>query len=127
MVVTTAAVPGRRAPILIDDQTLSGMRPGAVIVDLAAATGGNTTRTAADETVDAGGVVIIGATDLAAGVAADASRMYARNIAAFVDLLAGPDGEYAPDWSDDILADSCICRDGRLVHPRLRTDTEEMP
>jgi NAD(P) transhydrogenase subunit alpha len=100
------------------------MRRGAVIVDVAAATGGNTTATRRGDTVDAGGVMIIGATDLAARVAADASRMYAKNVAAFVDLVTGPDGDFIPNWDDDIVAETCIARDGHLVHPRL---TEETP
>jgi NAD(P) transhydrogenase subunit alpha len=90
-----------------------------VIVDVAAASGGNTTATQPGETVEVDGVTIIGATDLAGGVAADASRMYAKNVKAFVDLLSGDDGAYSPDWDDDIIAGSCIARDGHLVHPRL--------
>jgi len=119
VVITTAAVPGRDAPKLLDDRTLAMMRSGAVIVDLAASTGGNTTRTEAATTVDVDGVTIIGDSHLARHVAADSSRMYARNVSAFVDLLADDDGAFAPDWSDDIVDGSCIARDGRLVHPRL--------
>ncbi len=119
VIVSTAAIPGRPAPKLVDDTSLTAMRRGAVVVDLAAATGGNTTRTEPGVRVVHDGVVLIGDTDLVGGVAADASRMYAKNVAAFVELLAGDDGAYAPDWEDDIVAGSCIARDGRLVHPRL--------
>jgi NAD(P) transhydrogenase subunit alpha len=119
VVISTAAIPGRPAPKLIDDAGLGAMRAGAVVVDLAAATGGNTTRTVAGERVVHDGVLLIGDTRLVGGVAADASRMYAKNVASFLELLAGDEGAYAPDWDDDIIAESCIARDGRLVHPRL--------
>jgi NAD(P) transhydrogenase subunit alpha len=119
VVITTAAIPGRSAPILVDAAGLARMRPGAVIVDVVAAMGGNTTATEPGVTVEVGGVTIIGATDLASGVAADASRMYAKNVKAFVDLVGDDDGAFSPDWDDDIVAGSCIARDGRLVHPRL--------
>lgn len=119
VVISTAAIPGRPAPKLVDDVGLGEMRTGAVVVDLAAATGGNTTRTEPGVRVVHDGVLLIGDTGLVGGVAADASRMYAKNVASFVELLSGDDGAYAPDWDDDILAGSCIARDGRLVHPRL--------
>ena len=125
VVVTTAAVPGRVAPCLIDDAGLANMQRGAVIVDLAASAGGNTTRTDPGRDVDADGVVIVGATDLPGQVAADSSRMYARNVAAFVDLLGDDDGHFAPDWDDDIVAESCIAREGRIIHPRLATTEPE--
>ena len=83
---------------------------------------GNTTRTAAGSTVVAHGVTIIGATDLAGRVAADASRMFARNVAAFVDLLTGDEAAFAPNWDVDIVAAACIARGGRVVHPRLSPD-----
>lgn len=124
VVIATAAIPGRPAPKLIDAAALSRMRRGAVVVDVAAATGGNTTATRPGHTVEVDGVTIIGLTDHAARVAADSSRMYAKNVAAFVDLLTGPDGALAPDWEDEIVSETCIARDGRLVHPRL---TEESP
>jgi NAD(P) transhydrogenase subunit alpha len=123
VVITTAAIPGRPAPTLVDDASLRSMRRGAVVIDIAAATGGNTTATRSGETVEVDGVAIIGATDLASGVAADASRMYAKNVAAFIDLLADDEARFAPDWDDEIVAASCIARDGRLVHPRLSEAT----
>jgi H+-translocating NAD(P) transhydrogenase subunit alpha len=123
-VVSTAAIPGRRAPLLIDDRMVAALRPGAVIVDLAASTGGNCEATVPGETVSVDGVVVVGATDLVSRVAGDASRLYARNVAAFVDLITGDGATLAPDWDDDIVAESCITRDGRVVHPRLATSKE---
>jgi NAD(P) transhydrogenase subunit alpha len=119
VVITTAAIPGRPAPLLIPATTVERMRTGAVIVDLAAATGGNCELTVPGETVSHGGVVIMGATDLMARVPADASRMYSRNISAFVELITGEGGAFVPDVDDDIVQESMICRGGEVVHPRL--------
>ena len=118
-VITAAAIPGRRAPLMIDDEMVAGMRRGAVIVDLAAATGGNCSATQPGRTVDVDGVTIVGDTDLVSRVARDASAMYARNVAAFVELVTGDDAAFHTDWDDDIVAESCVARDGVLVHPRL--------
>lgn len=120
VVVTTAAIPGRPAPLLIEAATVERMRPGAVIVDLAASTGGNCEVTVAGETIRHHGVTVIGATDLMARVPADASRMYARNVAAFLELVSGPDGSFQPEVDDEIVIESTICRGGAVVHPRLQ-------
>jgi H+-translocating NAD(P) transhydrogenase subunit alpha len=117
VVIATAAIPGKRAPLLVDDASLAGMPPGAVIVDVSAATGGNTSRTVPGATVAHGGVEIIGTLRLESKVAADASRMYARNVAAFVELLSGDDGGFDPHWDDDIVSETCVARGGELVHP----------
>jgi H+-translocating NAD(P) transhydrogenase subunit alpha len=119
VVISTAAIPGRPAPLLIETSTVESMRPGSVIVDLAAATGGNCEATVPGETVIHSGVTIIGATDLMARVPADASRMYARNVTAFLALVTADDGSFDPSVEDDIVIDSMICRDGSVVHPRL--------
>ncbi|HVR32868.1 MAG TPA: NAD(P) transhydrogenase subunit alpha [Acidimicrobiia bacterium] len=119
VVISTAAIPGRPAPLLIEAATVETMRPGAVIVDLAAASGGNCELTVAGETVKHGGVTIIGATDLMARVPADASRMYSRNVSSFLELITGDDAAFVPDVDDDIVEESMICRDGAVVHPRL--------
>lgn len=119
VVISTAAIPGRPAPLLIERSTVEAMRPGAVIVDLAAATGGNCELTVSGETIEHAGVKIIGATDLMARVPADASRMYSRNVAAFLALISGEAGAFTPDVDDDIVRDSMICRAGAVVHPRL--------
>ena len=131
-VITAAAIPGRRAPVMIDDEMVASMRSGAVIVDLAAATGGNCSATAAGRTIDVDGVTVVGDTDLVSRVARDASAMLARNVAAFVELVTGEDGSFVTDWDDDIVAGSCIARDGALVHPHLvaaaaTTTTGEAP
>jgi NAD(P) transhydrogenase subunit alpha len=119
VIITAAAVPGRRAPLLIDDAMVASMRRGAVIVDLAAPTGGNCTATRPGLTIEVDGVTIVGDTDLVSRVAGDASAMFARNVAAFVELVTGDDGRFVADWDDDIVAESCVARDGVLIHPHL--------
>jgi NAD(P) transhydrogenase subunit alpha len=119
VVVATAAIPGRKAPLLVDRQAVEGMRPGSVVVDLAAATGGNCELTEPGSTIGHGGVTIVGDTDLVSRVANHASQMYARNVSAFLELVTGEDGSLVPNWDDAIVAQSCITRDGAVVHPRV--------
>lgn len=119
VVICTAAIPGRPAPLLIDETGVASMRAGSVIVDLAAPTGGNCALTRPGETITAHRVTIVGDTHLESHKPADASNLYARNVITLVELLTGEDGSWDPDWDDDIVAESCIARDGRLVHPRL--------
>jgi len=108
-VITTAAVPGRPAPKLIPASAVDAMRPGSVIVDLAAATGGNCELTRPGETVVESGVTIVGPTNLPSEMASDASRLYARNVQALLGHLA-PEGELVLDWEDEITAGACVTR-----------------
>lgn len=119
LVISTAAIPGRPAPRLIEETAVAAMRPGSVIVDLAASTGGNCSLTRPGHTVVAHQVTIIGDTSPESHQAGDASNLYSRNVAAFLELLTGEDGRLEPDWDDEIVAQTCIARDGRLIHPRL--------
>lgn len=122
-VITTAAIPGRPAPLLIEADTVEAMRPGSVIVDVSASTGGNCESTRPGEVVDIGGVSIIGITDLVSRVANHASQMYARNIMAFIELITDPEtAALRIDYSDDIVDGACIARGGEVVHPRLRPE-----
>ena len=108
-VITTAAIPGRPAPKLIPASAVRAMRPGSVIVDLAAATGGNCELTKPGETVAESGVTIVGLTNLPSEMASDASRLYARNVQALLTHLA-PEGELVLDWEDEITAGACVTR-----------------
>jgi proton-translocating NAD(P)+ transhydrogenase subunit alpha len=108
-VITTAAIPGRPAPRLIPATAVRAMRPGSVIVDLAAPTGGNCELTRADETVVEHGVTIIGLTNLPAEMPSDASRLYARNVQALLNHLA-PERELVLDFEDEITAGACVTR-----------------
>ncbi|MPS34175.1 MAG: NAD(P) transhydrogenase subunit alpha [Stenotrophomonas sp.] len=103
VVICTAAVPGRPAPKIVTAAMVAGMRPGSVIVDLAAETGGNCEATRPGETVDVGGVTVAGPLDLASMGAIHASEMYARNVLNFVSLFL-KDGALAFDWNDELLA-----------------------
>jgi NAD(P) transhydrogenase subunit alpha len=108
-VITTAAVPGRTAPKLIAATTVAKMRPGSVIVDLAAETGGNCAATRPGETIQESGVTIVGTLNLPSTMPFHASQLYARNVAALLGHLA-PDGELTIDWSDEITAGACVTR-----------------
>ena len=111
VIVTTAAVPGRPAPKILTAAMVEGMKPGALIVDLAAESGGNCELTQPGERVEHGGVSVIGPLNLPAGAPLHASEMYARNVFNFVELLI-KDAAVAPDYEDELVAKSCITRDG---------------
>jgi len=119
-VVSTAAVPGRRAPLLVTEQAVRNMRPGSVIVDLAAETGGNCELTEPGETVIRDGVKIIGPLNLASTMADHASALYARNVQALLELITGEEGALALDFEDEIVSGACITRDGEIVHEGAR-------
>jgi NAD(P) transhydrogenase subunit alpha len=120
IVVTTAAVPGRRAPVLVTEPMVSAMRPGSVIVDLAAASGGNCELTKDGEEVVFGGVHVIGASELPSTMPTHASALYARNVSSFVKLLV-KDGELSPDMTDEILDKSAVLVRGAIHHEPTRT------
>jgi NAD(P) transhydrogenase subunit alpha len=122
VVITTAAVPGRKAPVLVTTEAVAAMEPGSVIVDLAAETGGNCELTRAGETVISdNGVSVIGPVNLPATVPSDASRLYARNIQALVTYLVR-DGKLVLDLADDEIArGATIVRDGEIVHEPTRS------
>ncbi|MEA2351064.1 MAG: H+-translocating transhydrogenase subunit alpha [Thermoleophilaceae bacterium] len=116
VVITTAAVPGRRAPLLVTAAAVEGMKPGSVIVDLAAATGGNCELTEPGETVERHDVKILGPLDLASEMPEHASQLYARNVQSLLELLISDEGALNLNWEDEILAGACITRDGEIVH-----------
>jgi NAD(P) transhydrogenase subunit alpha len=109
VVITTALVPGRPAPKLIPATAVESMRPGSVIVDLAAETGGNCELTEPGEVVERNGVTIVGYTNLPATMPFHASQLYARNVAALLQHLA-PEAELVLDWDDEITAGACVTR-----------------
>lgn len=114
IVITTALIPGRAAPVLVREDTVKGMKPGSVIVDLAVEQGGNCPLSERDRVVTKHGVRLIGYSNLPALLPADASALYARNLLNFVNLLADPtSGELKLDRDDDIIAASLVCIDGR--------------
>jgi NAD(P) transhydrogenase subunit alpha len=114
VVVSTAAVPGRPAPKILTVAMVAGMKPGALIVDLAAESGGNCELTRPGERVEQGGVAILGPLNLPAGAPLHASEMYARNVVNFAELLL-KDGALAPDFDDELVAKSCLVRAGEVL------------
>ena len=114
-VITTAAIPGRAAPRIIDAAMVRDMRPGAVIVDLAAETGGNCELTRPGETVVENGVTIVGPLNLPSSMPTHASQMYARNMLNFINHIV-KDGEIIIDTEDEITKGCLITRDGEIVH-----------
>jgi NAD(P) transhydrogenase subunit alpha len=123
-VISTAAVPGRPAPLLVTEQAVRNMTPGSVIVDLAAETGGNCELTEPGETVVRDGVTIVGPLNLASTMPDHASSLYARNVQSLLDLMAGEEGALSLDFEDEVLAGACITRDGEIVHEGARKAAE---
>jgi len=115
VVITTAAVPGRRAPLLIIEEAVAGMKPGSVIVDLAAETGGNCALTEPGKVVQKHGVTIVGTTNLPSTMPNDASQLYSRNVFTLLALIA-KDGVLNLDMSDEIIAGTTLVKDGEIVH-----------
>ncbi|MEC9005303.1 MAG: Re/Si-specific NAD(P)(+) transhydrogenase subunit alpha [Nitrospirota bacterium] len=119
VVITTAAVPGKKAPVLITADMVSSMAPGSVIVDLAVERGGNCELTKGNQTIVSHGVTIIGQENLPATVPYHASQMYSKNIATFLLHLVKK-GELTLDTEDEITKETMLIRDGEIVHPRLK-------
>ena len=119
VVITTALIPGRRAPTLVSEEAVKAMKPGSVVVDLAAATGGNCVLTEPDRVTTRHGVQIIGYTNLPATVPADASFLYARTISAMIGEFV-KDGVFETNFEDDIFKGACVCHEGQVVHERVR-------
>jgi H+-translocating NAD(P) transhydrogenase subunit alpha len=119
VVITTAAIPGRRAPLLVTGDMVKGMRPGSVIVDLAAETGGNVELTQAGEEVEVGGVTIIGTRNVPSTMPLHASQLYARNVANLLLHLV-KDGAINPDFNDEITKGCCVTHAGEIVNERAK-------
>jgi H+-translocating NAD(P) transhydrogenase subunit alpha len=116
VVITTAAIPGRKAPVLVTKDTVDRMKPGAVLVDLAAESGGNCELTKAGETVEVHDVTIVGPLNLPSQTAYHSSQMYSKNLQAFLGLLLTADGKLVTDYSDEILAASLLVAGGTVRH-----------
>ena len=117
IVITTALIPGRKAPVLVTEEMVKAMKPGSVIVDLAVEQGGNCPLSELGKTVTKHGVHIVGEANLAAAVAADASSLYARNVLDFIKLVADKDGNFVVNMEDDIVAACLLCKEGQAMKP----------
>jgi NAD(P) transhydrogenase subunit alpha len=115
VVITTAAVPGRKAPVLVTAAMVEQMGPGAVVIDLAADQGGNCELTEAGREVRHGGVTVVGMANPPSGMPTHASFLYARNVLNVLALFS-KDGQLAPDFSDEIVAGMCVLKDGAPAH-----------
>jgi len=119
VVITTASVPGRRAPVLVSEEMVKGMRPGSVIVDLPAERGGNCELTQAGTTVAAHGVIVIGPVNLPGTVPFHASQMYSSNVSSFF-LHMVKSGNLSLDMDDEIIRETLVAKGGEVIHPRVR-------
>lgn len=126
IVITTAQIPGKKAPVLITTPMLDTMKTGSVIIDLAAATGGNTELTENNETVSYNGVRIIGNSNLPASMPYDASKLYGKNVVNFLQLIINKEGKLHLNFEDDLVKGSCIVHGGELVHERTRSLVERL-
>ena len=117
IIVTTALIPGRKAPILVTDAMVRSMKPGSVLVDLAVEQGGNVEGSKPGEIVDIDGVKIVGHLNVPGRLAATASSLYAKNLYAFVETLVNKETkELAVKWDDELVKAACLTRDGAIVH-----------
>lgn len=119
VIITTAQIPGRKAPVLITKDMIAAMKPGSVIIDLAAVTGGNTDYTRNNETVVEHDVTIVGHSSLYTLAPADASKLYSKNIQNFLKLIIDSEGKLSLNFQDDLVQGCCIAHDGNMVNERV--------
>jgi NAD(P) transhydrogenase subunit alpha len=122
VVITTAQIPGRKAPVLITKDTVENMLPGSVIIDLAASTGGNCELTQGDKTIDVNGVKIIGNSNFQSTIPADASKMYGNNIINFMKLIIDDEGNLSLDFEDEIVRGTCITHNKEIINERVKSN-----
>lgn len=120
IIISTAQIPGRKAPVLILAETVANMQPGSVIVDLAASTGGNCELTENEKTVHKHGVTIIGNSNLPSSMPMDASKMFGKNITNLLKLMIDKEGIFNLNWEDDIIANTCVTHDGNIMSERVK-------
>src|SRR5688572_13350277 len=119
VVITTAQFPGRRTPVLITKDMISKMRNGSLIIDIAAATGGNTPFTKNNETVMVDGITIIGNSALSSTMPSDASKLYGKNVLNFLNLIVNKEGGLFLNFEDDLVKGCCITHDGKIIHEKV--------
>jgi NAD(P) transhydrogenase subunit alpha len=127
VVITTAAVPGKKAPVLITREMAARMAPGSVIVDIAAERGGNCELTRPGEVVEERGVRIFGPVNLPSSVPYHASQMYAKNIATFLKHLLNKEGQLALNLEDEIVRETLVTHNGEIAHPRVKEAVSGTP
>jgi len=121
IIITTALIPGRPAPELISKAMVESMKPGSIIVDLAAERGGNCAVTKADATIVHKGVSVMGNTNLAGELAGNASSLYARNLYNFIEIMIDKESKQLKiDWDDEIIIGTALTKDGKVIHEALQ-------
>jgi NAD(P) transhydrogenase subunit alpha len=121
VIICTAQIPGRKAPVLITRETVEGMKPGSVIIDLAASTGGNCEVTVNDQTIFHNGVKVIGESNFPATMSVDASKMYGKNMINFLKLIIDKEGAMQLNFEDEIVKGTCITHSGQVVNERVKS------
>ena len=121
VVLCTAQIPGKKAPLLLKKETVENMKPGAVIIDLAASTGGNCELTKDGETIEHNGVTIIGNSNFAIDMPSDASKMFGKNILNFLNLMISKEGVFNLNWEDDLIKGTCVTHNKEIVHERVKS------
>jgi NAD(P) transhydrogenase subunit alpha len=120
IIITTAQIPGRKAPVLITDETIQKMQQGSVIVDLAASTGGNCEGTEDNKTIVKHGVTIIGDSNLASTLPMDASKMFGKNVINFLKLIIDNEGQLHLNFEDDIVVNTCVTHNKEVISERIK-------
>ncbi|TVP49209.1 MAG: NAD(P) transhydrogenase subunit alpha [Mongoliibacter sp.] len=118
VIITTAQIPGRKAPLLVEERTVKAMKAGSVVIDLAASSGGNCALSQPEQTVEVNGVRIVGVGNIAAAMPQDASKMYGKNYLNFLKLII-KEGALDLNFEDDIVTGTCVCHAGKPVSPRI--------
>ena len=121
VVICTAQIPGKKAPLLLKKETVEAMKPGSVIVDIAASTGGNCELTQNNKTISHNGVTIIGNSFFAIDMPADASKMFGKNTVNFLKLLINPEGGLNLNWEDDLVKGTCVTHQNQVINERIKT------
>jgi len=121
ILITTAQIPGKKAPVLVTRSMIEAMKPGSVIIDIAAATGGNTELTKNNETIDHNGVSIVGNSNLPSAMPSDASKLYGKNILNFLQLIVNKEGQLNLNFEDDLVKGTCIAHAGEVTNERVKS------
>ena len=121
VIIATAQIPGKKAPLLVKKETVAEMKPGSLIIDLAASSGGNCELTKNGETVVENQVTIIGRSDYPGDMPVDASRMYGNNIINFLNIFVNKEGTFSLNFEDDLIKGTCVCHDGEIVSDRVKS------
>ncbi|SHI56741.1 NAD(P) transhydrogenase subunit alpha [Tangfeifania diversioriginum] len=124
VIICTAQIPGKKAPVLISKETVETMKPGSVIIDLAASTGGNCELTENDKTIEHKGVTIVGESNYPSQMPVDASRMFGKNVLNFLKLIIGEEGALNLNFEDDIVKGTCITNKGEIYNERVKSVIE---